>query len=218
MVIVLPPQMVRNEGKSIDIRFLAAWYNSRQLESRSGGGRAWIRSSWTTWRTQSVQTTPNSGKSWGDFYQLDVNPSHLHLRRALPAMDQIECSDYEGRGNEGKDKLDAEDIEVQSFMGREKKEDNYWERHWFSMDIETWDGCDGLDVEVPNGQICLSCDQWSFIDLLPINATYIYCCHVNNNIIWYIKVAGWYSSTQVFLCLFIHLSFHPLSCIFLSIY
>ena len=59
------------------------------------------------------------------FYQLYVNPSHLLLRRALPTMDQIECSDYEGRGNEGKVKLDAEDIEVQSFMGREKKEDNY---------------------------------------------------------------------------------------------
>ena len=41
-------------------------------------------------------------------------------------MDQIESSDYEGRrGREGKVKLDAEDIEVQSFMEREKKEDSY---------------------------------------------------------------------------------------------
>ena len=40
-------------------------------------------------------------------------------------MDQIECSDYEGRGREGKVKLEAEDIEVQSFMKREKKENNY---------------------------------------------------------------------------------------------
>ena len=45
---------------------------------------------------------------------------------------------------------------------------------------------------------------------------HIYCCHVNNNIIWYIKVAGWYSSIIIFT--FIRLSFHPLSCIFLSIY
>ena len=57
------------------------------------------------------------------FYQLYVNPSHLLLRRALPTMDQIECSDYEGKGNDREAKL--EDIEVQSFMERENKEDKY---------------------------------------------------------------------------------------------